>query len=149
MSIQPIRVLARIVEQVDRSDWPILESKIQGSPDGSEWIRVFSTTRHERYATPIHFWVHALRDELALRGRRQDLVGTAGQALCETQPVEEWRAELSADLIACRSFDLEPTVYRMQASACRRSSVAMSRDCWIAHFWEHGFRASWRCAGSA
>ena len=54
MSIQANRVLARVIEQVDQSEWPLLRSKVQSSIDGAEWIRVIATPYHGRYATPIH-----------------------------------------------------------------------------------------------
>ncbi len=147
MSIQPNRVLTRIIEQVDQSDWPSLRSKVHSSTDGAEWIRVIATPSHQRYATPIHFWVHALREDLTARERREDLVGSAGHALCRNQSLEDWRAEIAEELLPCESPGPAARIYRMLASDCRRSSVATAGDWLIAHFWSHGSGESWRREG--
>lgn len=148
MSIQPNRVLARIVEQVEQSDWPRLSARIVSCPGGGEWIRLFDEPLDARYATPFHFWVHALRDDLAARGRAEDLAPVAGHALCQTQSIEEWQSDLmGAWTDADRSITAE-SVYLMQSGECRRSSVALCPDRLIAHFWGHGGEASWRQGGS-
>lgn len=155
MSIQPNRILARIVEQVDRSDWPELEVGVFCSPGAGELLRLYAARSSERYATAIHFWVHALRDELASRGRRADLVGAAGQALCRSQPLPEWRRELATSLAPARPASLPwravldrasraGRAYRMLESACRRSSVMEDGEWLVAHFWGHGLGESWR-----
>lgn len=174
MSIQPHRVIARIVDQVDRSDWPELESLVLSSADGRQLLRFFAAPALERYATPLHFWVHALRDELAWVGQRGDLVGAAGHALCRDQRLADWCAELDAFALADGRSALEALglarlveardalalpadgrgaagseerphrVYRMLESACRRSSVVGDGRRWMAHFWGHGARPSWR-----
>ena len=147
MSIQPKQVLRRIIEQVDLSDWPSLESKVHSSSDGVEWIRVIATPSHERYATPIHFWVHALRDDLTARERREDFVHSAGNALCLNQSLEDWHREIADEHLPCRSPGPTDLIYRMLASDCRRSSVAIAGDWLIAHFWNHGSGQSWRRKG--
>ena len=154
MSIPSNRVLSRIVEQVDRSDWPPLESEVRFSTDGTAWIRIFEARFDARYATPIHFWVHALREDLAAGARREDLRGAAGYALCRNQSSDEWRAEIGAmssappasgrAKLGRASMSKEVRVYRMLSSACRRSSVAVLDDGWMAHFWGHGPGATWR-----
>ncbi len=158
MSIQPNRVLARIVEQVDRSDWPELASSAPATRVPHEVVRVYWTRDLRRHATPIHFWVHALRDELTARGRRVDLVAAAGQALCRSQPLSEWQSELESILPPeveteapilpiSAAFPVSPRAphgaraYRMLESACRRSSVLEDGDRRIAHFWGHGVQA--------
>jgi hypothetical protein len=148
MSIQPNRVLARIIEQVEKSDWPALESDLRSSPDGREWMRCFNEPSHSRYATPFHFWVHALRDDLAARSRVDDLLGVAGYALCRNQSFAEWRVEVGSDTFLGISAESDATIYEMQASECRRSSVALIGDRLLAHFWEHGCGESWRRRGS-
>jgi hypothetical protein len=147
MSIQPNRVLARIIEQVEQSDWLRLTARVVARGESGEWIRLFDEPRSERYATPFHFWVHALRDDLAARGRVEDLVPVAGHALCRTQSVDGWRAELAGVWPEAEGSRTAQTIYLMQANECRRSSVALYPDRLITHFWGHGCEASWRRRG--
>jgi hypothetical protein len=144
MSIQPNRVLARIIEQVENSDWPTLEFDLQWSPDGTEWMRCFDEPVHPRYATPFHFWVHVLREDLVARSRAEDLLGVAGYALCRNLSYAEWRSEVGPIAFPGVAPTSDATIYEMQASGCRRSSVALIGDRLLAHFWEHGCGASWR-----
>ena len=147
MSIQPNRVVARIIEQVEKSDWPRLESQIHVSKDGRNWTRSFDEPVHSRYATIFHFWVHAFREDLAARSRLEDLEGAAGYALCRGQSFSDWRAEVcSYEIFADASADSgrDVTIYRMQGSECRKSSVALIDGRLLAHFWSHGFGPSWR-----
>jgi len=148
MSIHPNRVLARIIEQVEQSDWPPLAPKIHSLANGREWIRVYEAPDLERYATSFHFWVHALRDELAARGRGEDLMGVAGHALCRNLTVSEWSAEIGEHGFAADTVRDDVEIYRMQADECRRSSVARNGDSLIAYFWGHGFGESWRRKGA-
>ena len=155
MSIQPNRVVARIIHQVDRSDWPRLDSTVVVAEGGGAWLRVFRTPAHPRYATPIHFWVHALRDELAATGRRVDLVGAAGHALCRKESVEGWLGAMREGAKGGRVDDVTAEVegaaraeaYLMLASECRRSSVVDGDGFYVADFWGHGAGASWRVRG--
>ncbi len=155
MSIQPNRVIAKIVHQVDQSDWPPLRADVFGSDEGGEWLRLYRAPADARYATAIHFWVHALRDELAATGRRADLVGAAGHALCRSRSVEDWLAELDeiegfrsgsegsrlrAEVGESNGMEL----HRMLESECRRSSVLDLRTGFVADFRGHGGGASWR-----
>lgn len=157
MSIQPNRVVARIIHQVDRSDWPALDSTVVAAEGRDGWLRVFRAPAHPRYATPIHFWVHALRDELSATGRRVDLIGAAGHALCRKEPVEDWveamRRDVPATPLGARVADdvasqvggaTRVEAYRMLESACRRSSVVGGDGFFVADFWGHGAGASWR-----
>lgn len=144
MSIQPNRVLARIIDQVERSDWQPLDAEIRYSPDGSESLRCFSSPRTTRYATPFHFWVHALRDDLAARSKSGDLVGSAGYALCRRQSLASFRDRVSEVWKLEEVSEERATVYEMQANECRRSSVALIDDRLYAFFWQHGFDPSWR-----
>lgn len=158
MSIQPNRVVARIIHQVDQSDWPRLDSRVFASDDGDRWLRVFRARAEARYATPIHFWVHALRDELAATGRRVDLVGAAGHALCRKTSVGEWVGELRdadqalaagargafADVANEVEGARRTDAYLMLESECRRSSVVEVDDWLVVDFWCHGAGPSWR-----
>lgn len=163
MSIQPNRVIHRIVDQVDKSDWPRLSCRVFSSADGNELLRVYLAADRERYATPLHFWIHALRDELTATGRRLDLVGAAGHAMGQSQSVDEWRAEIrpflggQTERFECPesvgralavhdgATPVEPSrAYRMLESECRKSSVFESRAVMLAHFWGHGATPSWR-----
>lgn len=164
MSIQPNRVIHRIVDQVDRSDWPPLTSRLLCSPETGESLRFFQAPRDARYATPLHFWVHCLRDELSATDRREDLVGAAGHALCWSQSLSEWLAELARLRVGDATTGVEALglgaldradpgstegaveVYRMLESPCRRSSVVCRTDLMMAHFWGHGSGSSWRKA---
>ena len=155
MSIQPNRVIAKIVHQVDRADWPPLRAEIYSSDSTGEWLRVYRATAQHGHATAIHFWVHALRDELAATGRREDLVGAAGHALCRGRAIDPWLAELEASR-PFRSSPLSTSLRRrvsevsgaqlhlMLASECRRSSVLDLRGEFVADFWGHGAGPSWR-----
>ena len=157
MSIQPSRVIDRIVRQVDASGWPPLPVRTLVAKD--ETLLLFSAPADPlRHATPIHFWVHALRDELAARGRRGDLVGAAVHASGRNQSVSAWLEELDAlalaegprpvDLLGLRSLGESGSrpveAYRMLESECRRSSVVGDGQRWWAHFWGHGSAPSWR-----
>lgn len=154
MSIQPNRVVARIIAQVDQSDWPPLAARVVAFDGGQGSLRVYRAPAHPCYATPIHFWVHALREDLVATERRVDLVGAAGHALCRRRPLSEWRAELDkgTDEAARAHLGLDgigdwpagTEVYRMLESECRRSSVVDHRDGFVADFWGHGGGASWR-----
>ena len=147
MSIQPNRVIARIVEQVDRSDWPPLVSRLHPVEDEAGWIRLYAVRDAARYATSLHFWVHALREDLAALGRREDLVAAASAALGQRQSPEDWRAELGGVSRPCVAPDARASIHRMLESVCRRSSVAVIHGWLIAHFRVHGGGASWRRAG--
>ena len=157
MSIQPNRVINRIIEQVDRSDWPSLTSSVLTSESGGESIRFYRVPQHERYATSLHFWVHALREELAATGQRHHLVGAACHAMGKGQSRSEWLSELEAfiavgGLNAVGLFELHEfedesrpvEIYRMFESVCRRSSVASDGRTLMAHFWGHGSPITWR-----
>ena len=153
MSIQPNRVIARIIEQVDRADWPTLRSRVHLGAD--EWVRIYHSPALPRYATALHFWVHALRDELAAVGRRRDLVGAAGHALCRAESIEGWLADLEsqgaigsggeADGLRREVADTKDAqLHLMLESPCRRSSVLDLRDAFVADFRNHGGGPSWR-----
>jgi hypothetical protein len=148
MSIHPNRVLARIVEQVEHSDWPPLTAEVHYLAGGEERISLFDEPVQERYATPFHFWVHALRDDLAARDRVADLVHVAGYALCQAQSLDDWQRELDEVWPVGEAPIRCEAIYRMQADECRRSSVALLGDRLVAHFWGHGFETSWRRRGS-
>jgi hypothetical protein len=162
MSIQPNRVLERIVEQVDRSGWPRLEARtiVRGDGDGEDGglLRFYLHRTEPRYATPVHFWVHALREDLAARAQRGTLVGAAGRALCRRQSLRDWRREVAAvtagaaddALLDCArgcSVGSEAQAWRMLESDCRRSSVVAGGGWLVAHFWGHGAGESWRVKG--
>ena len=157
MSIQPNRVINRIIEQVDGSDWPPLVSRVLTSREGDELIRFYRVPHQGRYATSLHFWVHALREELTATGQREHLVGAACHAMGQNQSHSDWHKELeafvavggrtAADLFELTGEDdadgpLE--IYRMFESVCRRSSVVSDGVALMAHFWGHGSPVSWR-----
>lgn len=155
MSIQPNRVIARIIEQVDRSDWPPLVSRVHPLSDGDEWLRLYQEPAHPRYATALHFWVHALREELRATGRRMDLVGAAGHALCRARGVADWAAELDRNASWALSEDRtelanriasarDLQLHHMLDSSCRQSSVLDLRSVFVADFRGHGGGPSWR-----
>jgi hypothetical protein len=155
MSIQPNRVIAKIIHQVERADWAPLRAEVFASEARGEWMRVYRAPAQAFHATAIHFWVHALRDELAATGRPEDLVGAAGHALCRGRAVDGWLAELEANatfaadpVAAALRRDVEaasaPELHRMLESECRRSSVLELRGEFVADFWNHGAGPSWR-----
>ena len=157
MSLQPNRVINRIVEQVDQSDWPRLRSEVYVAGSAGETLRIYRAGAETRYATPLHFWAHTLRDELSATGRRADFLGAAGHALCRGRSVEEWHDELTElwkqpGLTYAEDYApsvlLErkrtPEVYLMLESECRRSSVLATGDGFMADFWSHGGAPTWR-----
>jgi len=160
MSIQPNRVIQRIIDQVDRSDWPPLTSAVFGSAEALEILRFYRVPKHGRYATPLHFWVHALREELQATDHREDLANAACHALGQEQPFSDWLGELDgftsedgrdlSEVLDLGEFGQSgiapnpPRIYRMLGSGCRRSSVVDAGDSLMAHFWGHGSRVSWR-----
>ncbi|MEM9175381.1 MAG: hypothetical protein AAGC67_09105 [Myxococcota bacterium] len=155
MSIQPNRVIAKIIHQVDQADWPPLRSEVYAHDADDGWLRVYRAPADPRYATAIHFWVHALRDELAAVGRRVDLVGAAGHALCRARPVGVWLESLEANAdfrargqgaVLREALDAATgaELHWMLLSECRRSSVLDLRDGFVADFWGHGAGPSWR-----
>jgi len=148
-------VIAKIIHQVDHADWAPLRAEVFASETSGEWLRVYRAPAQAFHATAIHFWVHALRDELASTGRREDLVGAAGHALCRARGVAAWLAELESNATfaadpaaAALRRDIEaapgPELHRMLESECRRSSVLDLRGEFVADFWNHGAGPSWR-----
>ena len=157
MSIQPNRVINRIVQQVDASEWPRLTAEVYPCEVDGEWLRVYRAPADPCYATPLHFWAHALRDELSATGRREDFLGAAGHALCHSKSISTWHAELKVlwshpEFSGAAAYEPErleapgraPQVFCMLASECRRSSVLASGEAFFADFWGHGAGPSWR-----
>ena len=157
MSIQPNRVIAKIIHQVDQADWPSLCSEVFAESDGSEWVRIYRAPADARYATAIHFWVHALREDLRATGHHEDLVATAAHAICRERPVDGWLDELTGiesvagpaviealERSAGSVTDSSAQVHRMLQSPCRRSSVWASSRGFAADFWSHGPGPVWR-----
>ena len=155
MSIQPNRVIAKIIHQVDQADWPSLCSEVFAESDRSEWVRIYRAPADARYATANHFSLHALRDELSATGRRDELVGAAGHALCRRRAIDCWldtletnhrfREAKAAEEIRASLADAEDAeLHWMLESECRRSSVLDLRTGFVADFWGHGAGPSWR-----
>ena len=148
-------MIAKIIHQVDAADWAPLRAEVFFDDARGEWLRIYRAPAEAYHATAIHFWVHALRDELAATGRREDLVGAAGHALCRSRDVEAWLAELdenaafratsSGDEIRAAVASAGPVqLHRMLESECRRSNVLDLGSEFVADFWSHGAGASWR-----
>ena len=157
MSLQPNRVINRIVEQVDRANWPRLQSEVYALGASGETLRIYRAKAAIRYATPLHFWAHALRDELSATSRRADFLGAAGHALCRGRSIGDWHDELAelwrqpgvayADAYSptiLLGHERRPEVYLMLESECRRSSVLATGDGFMADFWGHGGAPTWR-----
>ena len=162
MSIQPNRIINRIVEQVDGSDWPPLRSRVYSNESQGEVLRIYRVPHEVRYATPLHFWLHALREELMATSHRSDFVGIAAHAMGHYRSFAAWAAsDLEQDMKTVPSFGADQldrfglapvapdqpddrSAYVMLASECRRSSVVRGDDWWVATFWSHGAGPSWR-----
>jgi len=155
VSIQPNRVIAKIIHQVDQADWPPLRSEVFAESDRGEWVRIYRAPAETRYATAIHFWAHALRDELSATGRRDDLIGAAGHALCRRRGVDDWLGALeendrfhesktAVEIRASLADAEDAELHWMLESGCRRSSVLDLRTGFVADFWGHGAGPSWR-----
>ncbi|MFK7895575.1 MAG: hypothetical protein AB8G23_07045 [Myxococcota bacterium] len=170
MSIQPVRVIGRMIDQVDQSDWPRLEGRFVASADGGKAYRFYRSSHHARYATPFHFWVHALREERASVGRRSDLVGAAGAAMCRGVSLSDFLRELDSfaladgvegrEILGLGSVPAEAlamnvataardgiVAYEMLGSECRRSGLASYGGEFMTYFVGHGFAESWRSQG--
>lgn len=170
MSIQPVRVIGRMIDQVAASDWPALKGRFAATVDGMSSYRFYRSPQLERYATPFHFWVHALREERAAVGRGEDLVGSAAHAMCRGIALAEFIAELDAlvfsdgaDAAEMLGLSSVPqavlaadtansarngiVAYTMLESPCRSSGLASYGGEVMAYFGGHGFVESWRSEG--
>jgi hypothetical protein len=170
MSIQPVRVIGRMIDQVDQSDWPPLAGRFVASADETGVYRFYVAPQVERYATPFHFWVHALREERASVGRREDLVGAAGHAMCRSMSLADFLTQLDGcelaeganareilglaaipDAVVAENAAIAArrgiVAYEMLDSACRRSGLARYGGHLMTYFWGHGFAESWRSGG--
>ena len=147
MSIQPNRVVWRIVDEVARAPRPDLA--FEETSHGSERVVV---VRHRTPAgdappaTLFHFWAHALRAFLELHDQADQLEGAAGYAMCEQLGPRELASEL-ARLYAPLGSAAPPALpeardaYKMMDGPCRRSIVLEGSDERCAFFAHHGPRA--------
>jgi hypothetical protein len=153
VSIQPVRVLWRIVDDVARSPgMPFAVEQLAGASAGEEqYVDVLRLAAdawpaEAAPATLFHFWAHALRAFLERCGQGDQLEGAAGQAMCERLAPEAFEREIeryrrvlarpSSLVIGGRVLD----AYRMMNGACRRS-IAIETDAGpVALFFSHGPR---------
>lgn len=170
MSIQPVRVIGRMIDQVAASDWPALQGHFAAAEYGISAYRFYRAPKLERYATPFHFWVHALREERKAIGQGEDLVGAAGHAMCRGMALVDFIAELDSLVLSggARAAEIlglskvphavlkaDPAksardgivAYAMLESSCRRSGLASYGGDLMAYFGGHGFAESWRSKG--
>ena len=158
MSIQPGRVLWRIVDEVDRSPRVTLPrivfdaTTFSGAPRGEriEVVRIAARAVDGAapFATLLHFWTHALRGWLDTQGQADQLVGAAGYAMCEHVGETTLRAEFAR--LAARLHPASPALaldgefveaYRMIDGSCRVSFVGATETEWQSVTWGHGFES--------
>lgn len=151
MSIQPNRVVWRIVDEVARTpDRPVRiecrRSRSDGSTESVATGRSESGAASARFATLFHFWTHALRSFLELHGQADQLEGVAGYAMCERLDAEAFAREreryraLLDDGDALEIPERVREAYRMIDGPCRASVVLASEREWWALFRWHGPR---------
>lgn len=158
MSIQPGRVLWRIVDEVDRSPrvtLPRIVFDATAFAEGSrgeriEVVRIAARAANGAapFATLLHFWTHALRGWLDTQGQADQLVGAAGYAMCEHVGEATLRAELTR--LAARLHTESPALalegefveaYRMIDGSCRVSFVGATDTEWQSVTWGHGLES--------
>jgi hypothetical protein len=159
VSIQPGRVLWRIVDEVDRTPRAMLPRSVfdatafEDAAGGEriEVVRIPSIDENGAapFATLLHFWTHALRDWLDTHGQADQLVGVGGYAMCEHVDEPTLRAEfakLGAKLRpAVPALALQGTfveAYRMMDGTCRASFVVATESEWQSVTWGHGFESN-------
>jgi len=159
VSIQPNRVVARIVDEVARSPRPTLPFVAWPSGAGyaDEQIGTLSlpaVSSATSFATLFHFWTHGLRAFLELHRMGDQLAGAAGYAMCEQLSPAALDLEIAAlaqrlpsPPAGARPFALagKPVeAYRMIDGPCRHSLVAATESHWWASFRCHGRRVPLR-----
>lgn len=151
MSIQPNRVVWRIVDEVARTpERPVCvvcrRSRDDRATEAVATACCASGPAGERFATLFHFWTHALRSFLELHGQADQLEGVAGYAMCEQIAAEALAHELEhyrEPLAAGEALEVAGRVreaYRMIDGPCRTSIVIASERQWWALFRWHGAR---------
>lgn len=151
MSIQPNRVVWRIVDEVARTpERPVrIVCRRSRSDRATEAVATAcceSDAASARFATLFHFWTHALRSFLELHGHADQLEGAAGYAMCEQLGSEELARELERyrePLAGGEVIEVAGRVreaYRMIDGPCRASIVIASERQWWALFRWHGAR---------
>lgn len=156
MSIQPGRVLWRIVDEVDHTPRrsfvrTVFESAAFSDGADSERMeiaRIASRAGAPPFPTLLHFWTHALRGWLDALGQADQLVGAAGYAMCEHMDEAETRREFERLASRLRSESPAPSLlgnfteaYRMIDGSCRASFVVATDVEWLSLTWAHGFEA--------
>ncbi|MEE3332113.1 MAG: hypothetical protein VX246_14705 [Myxococcota bacterium] len=156
MSIQPGRVLWRIVDEVDRTPRRSFGRTLFGSAAFSqsansermEIARIASGGDAPPFPTLLHFWTHALRGWLDALGQSDQLVGVAGYAMCEHMDEAETGREferltrrLRPESPALSLFGNFAEAYRMIDGRCRASFVVATDVEWLSLTWAHGFAA--------
>ena len=156
MSIQPGRVLGRIVEEVDRTPRRSFVRTLFGSAafsdgansDRMEIARIDVGRGAPPFPTLLHFWTHALRGWLDELGQSDQLVGVAGYAMCEQmdeaetgREFERLTSRLRSESPALSLFGEFSEAYRMIDGSCRASFVVATDVEWVSVVWAHGFEA--------
>ena len=144
MSIQPNRVVWRIVDEVARAPRPRLAfEQVANRSERVVLVRHRPAGRDAGLATLFHFWAHALRAFLELHDQADQLEGTAGYAMCERLGPRELEIEL-AQLYAPLEPAMQPALpdardaYKMMDGPCRRSLVLEGTSERCALFGHHG-----------
>jgi len=156
MSIQPGRVLWRIVDEVDRTPRSSFVRTLFGNAAFSdsansermEIARIASGGGVPPFPTLLHFWTHALRAWLDAIGQSDQLVGVAGYAMCEhmdeaetTREFERLASRLRPESAAFSLSGDFAEAYRMIDGCCRASFVVSTDVEWLSLTWAHGFDA--------
>ncbi len=143
MSIANYSVVSRILAEVQQSS---PQPELVGVDRVDEPQQTFELRRTRRvhlapFATPFHFWAHALQALLANEGRSDLFEAMATHALCQVVEAEEVGPALAA--LAGRMTSrpaLAPDGgfrrgYRMIDQDVMCSWVAEAQDEWFAAFW--------------
>lgn len=153
MSIQPNRVVWRIVDEVLRGPRsPLAVERWPSVPEfGDQQVQAVrcaarSAAGGRPFATLFHFWTHALMAFLELHGQGDQLEGAAGYAMCQRLAVGAIERELEGYRSGLESpRAISPSgrpldAYRMMDGPCRRSLVVETDVEWLALFRSHGPR---------
>ncbi len=143
MSIAKHSVVGRILSEVAAGEVPHALFEVERSCETTQLLELRRSTRLHRppFATPLHFWAHALRALLEDRGRPDLFDAIATDGLCRAVAGEELSAglrELAARVAEPPELDLRvpfETGYCMLEQEEMASFVAERPGESLAVFW--------------
>lgn len=139
MSIANYSVVGRILGEVMETSPPL---ELTPSPQAETADEIFQILRtgcvHEApFATPFHFWAHALRALLEKRGRGDLFEPIATQALCRAEDGSAAQHALTAlaERMGCEAAIPLASGYRMVDQDVMVSWVGEAAEEFVAFFW--------------